>query len=184
MSGAGPLCSPSHLLEPAERWFQTQTPQRPTTSHIILVTARFIIWVGTGAYAKRVDGDAVSRYHVPKLPGRQCSLISVVPLGEHVLKGLGNEAALSVVGARVGTMLGLMHATNEQPEPRVGKIRVRKSRRIRKAGVDDEHGEERKCEAEAELSEAAIRMPEVDLAVAVSVPEEDMLLQHRLYSKG
>lgn len=46
--------------------------------------------------------------------------------------------------------------------------------------MDDEQGEEREEDVEAQLPEPRVRVPWVDLAVGVAVLEQDVLLQDRV----
>lgn len=73
-------------------------------------------------------------------------------------------------------MLCLVDAADEQPKPQVGNVRVCQSRWVGESSVDYYHGEEGEQDAEAELAEANVGVPGVDLAIAVAVPEEDVLL--------
>lgn len=73
-----------------------------------------------------------------------------------------------------------MDAAHVDAEQRVGPVRPGQAGRIRKVEVDDEYGEQREEAVEAEVAEAQVRVPGVDGAVVVAVPEEDVLLQDGL----
>lgn len=65
-------------------------------------------------------------------------------------------------------------------KPRVGPPRDSQSRWIGKVDIDNDGGEQREQDAEPEVPEPDIRVPRVDFPVAVAIPEEHVLLQHRL----
>ena len=73
-----------------------------------------------------------------------------------------------------------MDAADVDTEPGVRQPRVRQPCWIRKVEVDNQHGERRENDVEAQLTEAGVCVPGVYLAVAVTIPEQDVLLQHRL----
>ena len=53
---------------------------------------------------------------------------------------------------------------------------MRKSRRIREVDIDNQHGHKREEDIKPQLAETDVCVPGVDLAVWVTVPEEDVLL--------
>ena len=55
------------------------------------------------------------------------------------------------------------------------------ARRVREVEVDDEDGEEREENVEAQLAEARVGIPRPDDAVVVAVPEQDVLLEDGLF---
>lgn len=77
-----------------------------------------------------------------------------------------------------------MNTPHVHAEPRVRKIRIRQPRRVRKVDVDDEYREKREEDVEPQVAEAAVGVPWVDGAVGVAVPEEDVLLEDRLFAGG
>lgn len=70
-----------------------------------------------------------------------------------------------------------MDRANVYPEQRVWQPRVAEARRVREARVGDEQREQREYHVEAKLVEPIVRVLRVDLAIGVTVPEEDVLLQ-------
>jgi hypothetical protein len=79
-----------------------------------------------------------------------------------------------------GTYLGLMNPPHINAKPRIRPPRDSQTRRIREIDIDDHDREQREEDVESEVPEADVRVPRVDLAVAVTVPEEDVLLEDRL----
>jgi hypothetical protein len=73
-----------------------------------------------------------------------------------------------------------MNTPHINPEPRIRPPRQGQARRIRKIDIDNHHRQQREQDAETQVPEADVRVPRVDLAVAVAVPEEDVLLEDRL----
>lgn len=136
-----------------------------------------------------------------------------VVLGKHVLKLLRPEPTLRVVRLGIRPVLSSMWSAREldqisargsalslslslkvtylclvyrvdiHPKERVRDIRAREACRIREARVDDDHGDQREDEVEPQLPEAHVRVPRVDLAVAVAIPEQAVLLEDRLYGR-
>lgn len=73
-----------------------------------------------------------------------------------------------------------MQPTHIHPEQRVRPRRVREARRVREVEVDDQHGEEGEEQVEAQLAEPEEGVVGGDDAVAVTVPEEGVLLEDGL----
>lgn len=46
--------------------------------------------------------------------------------------------------------------------------------------MDDDHGEQREEDVESQLPKTHVRVPRIDLAVAIAIPEEAVLLEDRL----
>lgn len=78
------------------------------------------------------------------------------------------------------TNLRLMNSRNIDPKQRIREPGIRESGGIREAAVDDENGEQREENVEPEFSEPDVRVVGGDYAVAVSVPEDDVLLHDGL----
>jgi hypothetical protein len=74
-----------------------------------------------------------------------------------------------------------MNTPHINPEPRIRPPGQGQARRIREVDVDDQHSEQREDDAEPQVPETDVRVPGVDLAVAVAVPEEDVLLEDGLF---
>lgn len=81
-------------------------------------------------------------------------------------------------------MLGLVDRRDVDSEERVGEVGKRQAGRVREVEIDDEGCEEAHEEVEAELVEAGECVLGPDLAVAVTVPEHDVLLEDGLCGRG
>lgn len=77
-----------------------------------------------------------------------------------------------------------MYGVDVHPEERVREPRARQARGVGEARVDDDHREQREDDVEPQLPEPHVRVPRVDLAVAVAIPEQAVLLEDRLRRRG
>lgn len=91
-----------------------------------------------------------------------------------------NFSATRMVGQAV--YLCFMDRADIDPEERIGEIGVAHASRVGEVEVDDEHGNERKQNVEAQFAKSDIGVPWKDLAVLVAVPEQDVLLENGLAS--
>lgn len=73
-----------------------------------------------------------------------------------------------------------MYAVHVKTEPKVWDVRHGQPSRIRKVDIDDQHGQNREQNVETQITKPDVCVVGKDLAVPVTVPEENMLLQDRL----
>lgn len=77
-------------------------------------------------------------------------------------------------------MLGLVDRWYVYPEEGVGEVGEGETGRVREVDVDDDGGEQAEEEVEPELVEADEGILGPDLAVPITVPEHDVLLEDGL----
>ena len=73
-----------------------------------------------------------------------------------------------------------MNPIHIYPEPRIRKIRMRQASRICEAQINNQHGQDGEEKVESQFPESEVRIPGVDLAIVIAVPEENVLLQWSL----
>lgn len=160
-------------------------------------------------YSKRIYCVPIPAHQTKQLLEGEGPVIVLVVLGEHVLKLLGPEPALTIISPGITAMLDGQISTNQQrvelgttadnhnptdlrlvnranidAEQGVRNPRVRQTRGIREAAVDDEHRYQREDEIKPQLAEPDKGVPGVDFAIVVAVPEPHMLLEDSLGGRG